>query len=398
MADTTRSARRPAPRERQSERDLGIIARVSRSLLETLDLDEQLGLTITLATEALMADRGSIMLLDASAGELFIASAEGLPEEAMSRRVALGEGIAGWVAQNNEPVVLHGDVMDPRFEGVNPSIETALSLPLSQGTKVLGVLNLVRNSGIHYTEDDLALATSLSDLAALAIEKAQLYTALAEREARMSRLLAAAIGAQEQERRRVAAEIHDGFLQDLSALFLVAEKIKMHILRGEVNEVNSTLEALQDSIRHEVAAIREFIFEVRPPSLDEIGLGPTVRSMVDRMAGENGLDREFVDGIGDERLSESLETILYRTAQEALRNVIKHAHAKKVWVSLGKQENRAVLLVVDDGVGVTRSDLTKSGHYGVDTMRERLELAGGDLQIAPLSPAGTQLVATLPLG
>jgi signal transduction histidine kinase len=93
---------------------------------------------------------------------------------------------------------------------------------------------------------------------------------------------------------------------------------------------------------------------------------------------------------------ESIETILYRTAQEALRNVIKHAGATEVYVKLDRKDSRVVLEIEDDGVGFDPST-KKKGHFGMDTMRERIELAGGDFHVMPRPDRGTILSAILPL-
>lgn len=381
----------------RSERDLAIIATVGRSLLEAVDLDEQLALVLRLATDAISADRGSIMLIDTDDGRLRVRSAEGLPPEALDARIPLGDGIAGWVAQQNEPLILHGGVRDERFYGNDPSIDSSLSLPLAVSEKVLGVINLVRKSGERFTDGDLRLAAALADLSSVAIEKAGLYTALKEREARVSELLAAIIGAQEQERRRVAAEIHDGFLQDLTALFMRAEMARTQAMKGQIAQTVETIEKLQQSMRDGVEGIRKFIFEVRPPSLDEVGLGPTIGAMVQRVAADNNLEPTFVDRLGGRRLHESLETTLYRTAQEALRNIVRHAEAQNVYVTLERDGTSARLKVGDDGKGVDpSSDPRRQGHYGIDTMRERVELAGGSFKISRRPEGGTEVVAEVP--
>ena len=382
--------------EESSRRELEILALLSRSLLETVDLDEQLGLTIRLAAEALRADRGSIMLVDQETGNLQITAAEGLPPEMIGHVVAMGEGIAGWVARHNEPVAVHGEVQDPRFEGVNPSLNSAISLPMYSHGVVMGVLNLVRISGGEFTEQDLRFASSLADMASVAIEKASLYARLKDREARMSRLLGAAIGAQEQERRRVAAEIHDGFLQDLSALFLKIEKVRNLLKREQIGDAMATTKEVQDDIRDQVASIRDFIFEVRPPSLDQIGLAPTLEAMVQRMISGDGVTAAFSSELGPDRLPESIETILYRTAQEALRNVVKHAKATVVSVRLDRSGSRVILEIEDNGRGFD-ARTPKRGHYGLETMRERIELAGGDFHIMPREGGGTIVGAILPL-
>ncbi|MCA1841227.1 MAG: GAF domain-containing protein [Actinomycetota bacterium] len=387
------------PPQTQPTHDLEIIAEVGKSLLGAVDLPEQLTLTLDHASRAINADRGSIMLLDKNTNELIIEVSRGLPPLAAHTHTPLGAGIAGWVAMNKEAVVLNGDFNDPRFSGTDPSIASAISLPLVVRGEVLGVLNLVRRQSPEmFTDRDLSLAGSLADLAALAIEKARLHNALKEREERVSDLLAAAIGAQEKERRRIAGDIHDGFLQDLSALFLQAETAKMQLARGKYETVGETLTQMQEMLREEVANVRNYIFEVRPPSLDEVGLAPTLKGMVERTSDEQSLKGIFVDHSGDERMREALETILYRTAQEGLRNIAKHAKAKSFTLLLEKTETELVLSVKDDGVGIGATVMPMRGrHYGIETMRERVELAGGTLSVTEVHPHGTEVKAVIPL-
>jgi signal transduction histidine kinase len=381
----------------RSARDLGILARVGRSLLGTVDLDEQLGLVLRLATEALRADRGSVLLLDTAGDHLVIRAAEGLPPEALNHRVSVHDGIAGWVVLNLEPLVLHGELEDSRFAGINPQIESSLSLPMAAEGTVLGVLNIVRLTGGRFTEEDLTLATSLADLASVAIEKSRLYTALRDREARVSELLAAAIGAQEQERRRIAADIHDGFLQDLAAMFLKVEMVKGLLNKGKTEEAHTALTEIKKMFTDEVAALRDFIFEVRPPSLDQIGLGATLKQMVERACADNEVEGQFIDRSGEERLPEPIEAILYRTAQEAIRNVVRHSQARRFWVHFDRDDLQATLLIRDNGRGLPQGVFANTKHFGIETMRERVELGGGVFHIATHSEGGTEVRAVIPI-
>lgn len=383
----------------RTERDLAIIARVARSMLGTTDLDEQLTLTLALATEALGADRGSVMMIDPDSGSLRVRCGEGLPPEAWQAEVPLGHGIAGWVAGQNEPVLLHGGVADPRFAGVDPTIGSALSVPMTVRGKVIGVLNLVRRTGQPFTDQDLVLADALADLSAIAAERAGLHTALREREARVSDLLDAAIRAQEQERRRIAADIHDGFLQDLTALFLKVEIAKMRLARGEIEEARASFDALQEAVRRQMGAMRALIFQVRPPSLDEVGLGPTIKALLDQVAAEHPVDIFFEDSIPGGRMPEAIETVLYRIAQEAMRNVVRHSQARRAWVRLNVEGDEVLLSVEDNGNGIPADPAAfrKPGHYGVETMRERVELARGRFEIRPRPDGGTLVIAALPL-
>ena len=393
------TARGPEPGE--GDAPFEVLARAGRSLLETDDFEQQLALTLSLATEALRADRGSVMVFDPELGELTIRYAHGLPAEAIDSRRRFGEGISGWVAAHRKPVLLHGGVLDERFKGADPTIGSSLSLPLAVGGTTLGVLNLVRRIDERFTEEDLRLASSLADLASVAIDKARLHTALRERESRVSDLLAAVIRAQEQERRRIAGDIHDGFLQDLSALFLRAEIVRGHMAAGREAQAAEVLSGLQEMVRVQMKAVRDFILQVRPPALDEVGVGPTLRMMVERTSKDNSLKGHFEDRTGPGRLPRSLETIIYRTAQEALRNVVLHAKAQRVWVALSRTERDVTLSVRDDGRGITPGEASGRGrgenHYGIETMRERVEFTGGRLHIGTAVGGGTHVIALIPL-
>lgn len=395
--DAKRADRAFAPETDRASRDLAVIAEVGRSLIGIIDLDQQLEQILDIGIDALGGDRGSIMLADDSKQQLEVRSGVGLPAEAASATTRFGEGIAGWVAEHRKPLVLHGDVSDPRFKGRDASIGSALSLPLMVDEALLGVLNLVRSAGERFTDEDLRLASSLADMSSLAIEKSQLHSALKEREVRVSQLLAAAIGAQEKERTRIAADIHDGFLQDLSALFLKAESAKIGIKRGDMEQVTEAIEGIQEMIRNEVGALRDYIFEVRPPSLDEIGLAPTLAAMVQKIASDRSVRVTFEDLTSGSRLSKPVETIIYRTAQEALRNITKHAAATKVDVRLETNGVSATLTVDDDGSGISPDATKKNRHFGIETMRERVELAGGTFEIAPRPTEGTRVKAVIPL-
>ncbi|HVE75802.1 MAG TPA: GAF domain-containing sensor histidine kinase [Actinomycetota bacterium] len=385
------------PGDQIPQKHLEVLARVGKSLLSAEGLENQLSLTLTLATEALGADRGSIMLLGEDKLTLSIESSVGLPPGA-PEATQVGSGIAGWVAEKKEPLILHGEVHDPRFEGVDPNIGSAISLPLESMGSVVGVLNLVRSKGELFTSAHVQLASSLADMASVAIEKAKLHASLQDRERRVSDLLAAAIGAQERERTRIAADIHDGFLQDLSAVYLKAENARTYLAREEYDRVQEELAECQQFLKEQVERVRQYIFEVRPPSLDEVGIGPTIAEMVQRCARDIGIKGTFEDQTSGVRLSKPLETILYRTAQEALRNIAKHSKASSFNVSLTQESSRAILEIRDDGKGFDLSTSDKKRHhYGIETMRERLELSGGSLGLYASPGGGTVVRAEIPL-
>ena len=383
----------------RSERDLEVLARVGRTLLGSVDLDQQLGLTLRLASEEVGANRASVMLLNPETSRLAIRCSVGLPPEAILTTIGLGEGIAGWVAEHNEPFILHGPVTDDRFAGVDPTIDSSLCLPLAVEDRVLGVLNLTRRPGDRFTVEDLRLASCLADLASVALEKASLYASLRERERRVVRLLEAALNAQDTERRRIADEIHDGFLQGLTGLFLQTEIAKITLGRTAGPEAVAAVNHIQEAIMRTSEELRDVVFKVCPASVDEQGLAPTLEAMVDEICAASSLEGHFDNRAGRERLPGAVETILYRVAQEALRNVVKHADARRIWVALERAGGEARLSVRDDGRG-TRAGAGaehRPGSTGLDTMRERLALAGGSVDVDAVPEGGTRVSARIPL-
>lgn len=386
----------------RAERDLEVLARVGRRLLGSVDLDHQLSLALKLAGEALGANRSSVMLLNGETHRLEIRCSQGLPPESIATSVAPREGIAGWVAEHNQPFILHGKVSDPRFEGVDPTIDSSLCLPLAVEGRVLGVLNLTRRPGARYTSEDLRLASSIADLASLAVEKAYLYSALRDREQRLTRLLGEAVDAQEVERRRIAGEMSDGFLQALTGLFLQTEIARVSLGQAAAPEAVAALSTIQQAIEHASDELRQLILRVCPSPVGELGLAPSLQAMLSEVCAASALQGHFENRTGAARLPAAVETILFRIAQEALYHVARHAEAHQVWVALDRSPDPAPawvkLSVRDDGHGYPADPDTEDepGGASLGTIRERLAMAGGSLELAS-TQSGSTLEATIPL-
>jgi len=167
----------------------GEFRRAGHVLDGSLDLDLRLNRVVEQAIELLSADRGSIMLLDKTGGELCVRASRGLKEPA-EFSVRLGEGISGWVAKQGTPLVLNDAVAEERFKGINSNIVSALAVPLRVEGRVIGVLNVSSSSkGRYYDHVDLEYLSSFADMAAAAIENAQLYQALRRDQEHLSKEL-----------------------------------------------------------------------------------------------------------------------------------------------------------------------------------------------------------------
>jgi PAS domain S-box-containing protein len=208
-------------------------------------------------------------------------------------------------------------------------------------------------------------------------------------------LFARLVTVQEDERRRLARDIHDHLGQQMTALRLSLDWLRARIAGDAtaVNDLDRTAQLAEDLDR----SIDFLTWELRPASLDDLGLS-ALDDLVTTWSGRFGVAAEFVfDGGDDRRLPRDTEANLYRVTQEALHNIVKHAQATHVRVVLRFDDDRAVLLITDNGRGfdpsVARAD---SGGFGLVGMRERAALIGGELEIKSAPGAGTSIVVRVP--
>lgn len=244
-------------------------------------------------------------------------------------------------------------------------------------------------SGSRFSRDDERLFESL---AASALNT--LATAMAA-EVEKLRL---ALNASEQERRRWARELHDETLQELGALQVIIEAVDQ---AGDPARAGQLLERAADHVERGIANLQGLITELRPAALDELGVGPALTTLVERVGELSGLrieaeialDRERRQARG--RLSPELESAIYRLVQEGLNNVVKHADASSVSLRVVERTDFVEVAVADDGTGFDPGDT--DGGFGLVGMRERVSLAGGSLTIDSEIGRGTELRARLPV-
>ncbi len=210
-------------------------------------------------------------------------------------------------------------------------------------------------------------------------------------------LAAKIIKAQEEERRRVAREIHDGPAQAMANVVFRAEVCE-RLLDGDIARARAELKDLQEQIRFVLKETRKIIFGLRPMTLDDLGLVPTLRRVLDTMQERSGTITEIKVTGEEKRLSSHLEVGVFRTLQEALNNVEKHAKAHTVLVRLDYRATVLSALVEDDGQGFD-PDADRSGteSFGLMGMQERMSLLGGDFSVKSHAGKGTKVLIKVPL-
>jgi len=385
--------------------DLAAENRLLRRIIEVTsgdpDVREVSQRVASLVTEATGSDVCFVHLVEEDRAKVVLAG--GTPpfdELAGTVELALGEGVAGWVAENAEPAVVPDKWADPRYRYI-PALRgedytSMVSVPLLvRGRRVVGVLNVHSKAARAYGEREVALLTRVADLLARTVDNASLYRRLAEREEALEEFATRIIDAQEHERHRLAGEIHDGISQRLISLWY-------HLLAAEDAADRPELLARELSVAKELATdalgdARSAISGLRPSVLDDLGLGPSLESLA------RSLPVAEVDvKVTHVELAPHVEVALYRIAQEAVQNVVKHAGATSVRLELGLEDECVRLTVRDDGRGFAAVERDGPGgsdgrySYGMGGIRERAELIGARLSVVSRPGKGTTLEVVVP--
>ena len=378
----------------------GLLRRIIEITAEDLDLRDVVRQAAALIIEATAADVCFVHLVDDERRCLVLAGATP-PFDVLAGTIelAIGEGVAGWVAEHGEPLVVEDKWQDPRYKYI-PALRgedyaSLVSLPMvRRGHHVVGVVNVHSKDRRHHSAEELAVLSDVTGLLAGIVENARLYSRLAEREAELERFAASTIELHELERRRVAADVHDGISQRLVSVWYHLSAAE-EALSASPDLVASELTAAKELTTAALDEARRTIVGLRPAVLDDLGLGPGLESLAATVPGVNAAVE-----LEPCALPAHVETALFRIAQEALQNVAKHAGATSVRLSLTTTDTGVRLVVTDDGRGfdVDRErERRRSDAYGVAGMHERATLVGARLAVASAPGTGTTVTVDVPV-
>ncbi|HEY2764491.1 MAG TPA: GAF domain-containing sensor histidine kinase [Pseudonocardiaceae bacterium] len=366
-----------------ADSDTQLLSRVIELLSTGLDLDGVVQRVADLITETTSTDVCFVHLLDEPGGRLRLRGATP-PFDRFARQIEIpvGEGVSGWVAAHCEPAMITDNKRaDPRYlyipELRGEDFTSMASVPIvTRSGDLVGVLNVHTRDRREFTGADVDLLRTVAGLMAGVIENASLHSRLAEREEAMERFAEQIVLLQETERRRLAGEIHDGISQRIVSLsfHLSAAADALVLDPGAAGEQIARAQELAGAALDET---RNAIAGLRPPVLDDLGLAASLESL----ARSTQLPHVQVDTVAG-YLPEHVETAVYRIAQEALQNVMKHASAQHVHLRLSVTSEAVVLEVSDDGAGfdpAAASERAGPGGYGLPGMQQRAELLGGQL-------------------
>jgi signal transduction histidine kinase len=262
---------------------------------------------------------------------------------------------------------------------------TGLYVPLMVRDKAIGVIGAHDKLGPdpRFSDDDLRLAETFGARAAVAVDLSQRVA---------SDALRRVVEAQELERRRLARELHDETGQALTSILLGLRSVEEAAGSEEAAQAAGSLRELVVATLQDV---RRLAIELRPKALDDFGLVPALERLVQTYEGDTGISMDLEAQLGDKRLPPEIETMLYRTVQESVTNIVKHAQAQNASILLTRRGGGVAAVIEDDGRGFDPTDAVDG--VGLLGMRERLALLGGRLQIESSPGAGTTLVIEVPV-
>jgi signal transduction histidine kinase len=261
-------------------------------------------------------------------------------------------------------------------------ISSAIYLPLVVRGTPTGVVAVHDKlaADARFDEEDVRVATSLVARAAIAVD-------LSERVSRDA--LRRVVEAQELERARLARELHDETGQALTSILLGLKHLDDVV---DTDQARRATASIRELVATTLQDVRRLAVELRPSALDDFGLIPAVERLASNLSDQSDLVVDLEARLGADRLPPEAETALYRIVQEALTNVVKHADAGRVSITLVRKEASVVVVIEDDGKGFD-PEAVRSGALGFAGMRERVELVGGRLTVESAPGAGTTLVA-----
>jgi signal transduction histidine kinase len=386
---------RDVARQLRRERRLGEIA---KEITSELELDKVLSKVVLIAEELLGADAGAIALLDEEKSVITYPYLHNLPKEISQVAVSLDEGLAGQVATTGAPTVLEDYQAYPAsLEAYcKRGVKSALGVPIISGEKVFGALNLFTlKEKRTFSDRDVAVVSSVARQAAIAIENARLYEDMRSYARRV-------LTAQEEERKRIARELHDETAQALVVLSRRLDTlVTSHDLAQAPEHATQRLEELRQLTAQITQDVRRFSQDLRPSTLDHLGLLPTLEGLTAKLSEQDGIEATLEVVGNEQRLSPGRELVLFRIVQEALNNVRKHSQATKVETKVEFGDGTVTVAISDNGRGFKvpdrPGDLVNMGKLGLSGMLERAHLAGGTLEVRAKPGEGTTVVAEIPI-
>lgn len=358
----------------------------------------------------LVENAGLFLKADGGMAGLLVQNAGGEPEMVCDglwarnewhdwqRRWKSGEGIAGYMIESEFPYLSNEYANDPLADAElirNFDVRHALAVPIKdQSEAVIGFFKLHRSTPqTPFTWQDAAFLESLASVTAVSIQNVQLMKALEARGQEIRALSANHVNRLEEERQHISRELHDEAGQVLIGIKLALQVAARQIPEAQTH-LRHDLDELREQVNQATKRLKNLAQWLRPPTLDQLGLEVALRQLASDLKNRAGFDVRITVEPIEPRLPQEWEIALYRIAQEALTNVLRHAQAENAELSLQSDAGKVWLTVEDSGRGF--SPTAVAGGLGLLGMRERAGMLGGTLTVKSSPGKGTQIKVEVP--
>lgn len=383
--------------------ELWLLNSVAFAMNRTQDLDEVLMTALKKVLDVLNLASGGIFLIDHDKPGFILRVQKGLTEETDARtpRIELHDErlmrslLKRDLSLNPEPIF---PPFRATLKGGGRSVELTCFL-ITAKEKASGFLSFVVPPQRDLTTgQDYHLLGSLGNFLGGAIENARLLQTVRKHREDLKRLTAKLFHSQEEERKRIARELHDEAGQALTGISFTLETIEKGLSSEGNDEIKTLIAEAKKQISRTHQEMRRISYRLHPALLSDLGLEPALDSYLSSMSGRSGMAVDFRMVGFEERVDPEIETLLYRLSQEAFTNALRHSRAKHFRLSIIKGYPKIIFLAEDDGVGFVASELDQPKHgLGLLSMRERAAMLGGDFSLRTSPGQGTRIRIEIPI-
>jgi nitrate/nitrite-specific signal transduction histidine kinase len=378
----------------------GVLRRITQELVSEVDIDCLLQNILRSAVQVMRGTAGSLILLDEQEDELVFRVVEGGGGPRLhGKRMARQQGIAGWVLENQEAVIVDDTSQDQRFyaevpRSVGYSVTSMICVPMIVRGKPIGVIQILnKQDNERFDETDKALLLTFAAQSAIALRNAQLYQELREERDRL-------VIVEEDVRRELARDLHDGPTQLVAAIAMNLQFIR-RMVDSEPDQVRTEIEEMERLAKDAMRQLRNMLFDLRPVLLETKGLIPALQAYSQRMTETEHFAVHFQTCGELPSLSNQASSAVFAIVQEAVGNARKHAYATNIWLTVECRDDALQVTVQDDGRGFEPSEI--QANYGLrDTMgminmRERAAMIEGAFSVESQVGRGTTVRLVTPL-
>ncbi|NQT74374.1 MAG: PAS domain S-box protein [Chloroflexi bacterium] len=392
----------------QRNRELAALNAVAQTASQSLNLDKTLTNAVDKILEVLNTRHGGIYLLDQEEKKLTLKVHRGISDSQANEAsvLGIGEGNVGRVLESKEPLFIESLSNSSEFAAkeslsivASEKLQSVVLLPLQARGKTLGVMFAATEHDRIFTAEERDILVTIGHQISTAIENALLYEELQRKEEIRGEVLQQTILAQEEERRRIARELHDQTSQVLTGASAMIEA-SVAALPWGTDEIKERLRETRVSLTNMLVDVRNIIYELRPTMLDDLGLVAAARWHAEDYLERAGIKAHFETAGRKRKLPAKVETAVFRIIQEATTNIVKHARAKNARIKLEFHKDSLILNIEDDGRGFelqkAMNPTNKKRGMGLLNIKERVEILDGDFRIESQRGRGTQITVVIP--